>query len=62
MRDIHATRTNVKTFIPLVDITISKKRTTDGMKLELVAVVGSEVGPTHASKGAHVGVIWCSTK
>jgi hypothetical protein len=45
-----------------VEITISKKHTTNGMELELVAVIGLEVGPTRASKGVYVGVIRCSTK
>jgi hypothetical protein len=62
LREINAARTNVKTLIPFVEITISKKPTTQGVELELVAVVWSEVGPTYVAKGAHVGVIRCSNK
>jgi hypothetical protein len=62
VRDINATRTNAKTLIPFVEITISKKRTMQGAELELVAVVWLEVGPTCAAKSVHVGVIRSSTK
>jgi hypothetical protein len=61
-RDINVAKTNVKTLIPFVEITISKKPTTQGAELELVVVVWSEVGPTRAVKGARVGVIRSSTK
>jgi hypothetical protein len=61
-RDINVTRTNVKTLIPFVEITISKKLTTQGAELELVAAIWSEVGLTRAAKSAHVGVIRSSTK
>jgi hypothetical protein len=55
------TRTNVRHLYPLWRL-LYPRNTTNGMELELVAVVGLEVGPTRASKGAHVGVIRCSTK
>jgi hypothetical protein len=62
VRDINVTRTNVKTLIPFVEITISKKHIMQGTELELLAVVWLEIGPTRAAKSVHVGVIKSSTK
>jgi hypothetical protein len=56
--NINPTTSNIKAFEPLAQITISKKNTLLGAKLEFMIIEQAKVWPTCTPKGAHIGIIW----
>jgi hypothetical protein len=47
----------IKTFEPLVHITIAQENTTSGSKLEFFRVIGAEIRPTCTPIGTKRGII-----
>jgi hypothetical protein len=57
-RNIYSPGLNIKTFIALVKVAITKEGTPLRTKFKFVAIVGSEIGPTCTTKGAKREVVW----
>jgi hypothetical protein len=57
MRNINSTFSHIKTFEPFVNIAITQKNTLFGVKLKLVCVEWTEIGPTSATKSVQANII-----
>jgi hypothetical protein len=53
---------DIETFEPLVHVTIPKKHTLGGVKLEFMRIVGVEIRPTGATKDSKTSVVQSSPK